>query len=124
MVIVLDTNFLIYAIKYRIADQLKELNERIVVPITVMKELQKPTLGVKERAFASAALELVKIWNIQVIDTKITDVDKSIVDVALKLKKHKNKVYVATLDKKLMDTLLSNKIMNIGIKRRKIISLN
>ena len=122
MIIVLDTNFLIYIVKQRIADQLKELRAELVVPNTVIKELQKPSLGIKERAFASAALELIKVWNVRVIDSDIRDVDKSIIDIASNLKAHDEKVYVASLDRKLAEALLTKKVGQVGIKRGKIIA--
>lgn len=122
MIIVLDTNFLIYMIKHRIADQIKEFRAKLVITSTVKKELQKPTLKVKEKAYAAAALELIDIWKVQVIESKIKDVDKSIIDTAKNLKEKDNNIYVATADKKLVDKLTLLRIKNIAIKRGSLIT--
>ncbi|MFC1686117.1 PIN domain-containing protein [Nanoarchaeota archaeon] len=123
MIIVLDTNFLIYMIKQRVADQLKDLGGKIIVPSTVKKELQKPSLGIKERAFASAALELLKVWDVEVMQTDVRDVDKSIIDVAERLKTREKAIYVATSDKKLVNKLSSLGIRNICLKGGKVVYL-
>jgi len=122
MIIVLDTNFLIYMIKHRIADQLKEFRAELVIPSTVKQELKKTTLGTKEKAFAGAALELIEIWRVKIIESKVKDVDQSIIEVAKILKKKKKDVYVATMDKALIDELLGYEIKNISVKRGKILS--
>lgn len=124
MIIVLDTNFLIYMIKHRIADQVKELGGKIVVPSSVVAELRKPTLGVKAKAFGAAALELIKVWNVKIIETDVWNVDKSVIEIAKKLKKGSNAVYVATADKKLIDELSKAGIKNISLKRGKIVALS
>ena len=124
MIIVLDTNFLIYMIKHRIADQVKDLGGKIVVPSSVVAELRKPTLNVKARAFGAAALELIKVWGVRVIETDVWNVDKSVIEVAKKLKKSDKVVYVATADKRLIDELSEAGIKNISLKRGKIVALS
>ncbi len=122
MIIVLDTNMLIYVIKHRIVDQLKEFRAELVVPSTVKKELQKFPLSVKEKAYAAAALELLKVWNVIVIDSDVKDVDKSVIGVAQKMKKKDKDTYVATSDKRLIKELFALGIKNIAVKRGKTLS--
>lgn len=124
MIIVLDTNFLIYMIKHRVADQIKDLGGKIVVPSSVVAELEKSTLSVKAKAFGAAALELIKVWGVKIIETNVVNVDKSVVEIAKNLKKSNKVVYVATADRRLIDELSGLGIKNIGLKRGKILALS
>lgn len=111
-------------IKHRVADQIKDLGGKIVVPSSVVAELEKSTLSVKAKAFGAAALELIKVWGVKIIETNVVNVDKSVVEIAKNLKKSNKVVYVATADRRLIDELSGLGIKNIGLKRGKILALS
>ena len=121
MVVILDTNFLIYLIKHRLADEARALG-RLVVPESVVKELKKPSLGGEASKHASAALELIGKWGLEVMAVDEKNVDDSIVGLAEKLKKTEKEVLVATSDEELASRLGAKGIKTIGIKRGKTIS--
>jgi rRNA-processing protein FCF1 len=122
MIIILDTNFLIYLIKHRLAEQFKEIGGEPVLLSSVEKELKKPTFGAKERAFGAAALELSKVWGIKALAAKLENVDDSIVEAAKELKRRGKDVQVATVDAGLIRRLKNEGISAIVIKRGKIVS--
>lgn len=121
MAIILDTNFVIYLIKHKIADQARELG-RLVLPSTVEEELKKPTLGSDERRYASAALELLDSWKVEKIPAEGRSVDDSVLNLAKGLKKEGKEILVATLDAGLARKLGKEGIRTVGIKRGKIVS--
>ena len=123
MIIVLDTNFLIYLVKHRIADKIKDFGAKLVVPETVEKELSKPSFGPEEKKFAAAALELIKIWKAIIMPAKLKNVDKSIIGVASELKELGEEVKVATMDEELRGKLRASGIGLITLKRGKILVL-
>jgi len=109
MIIILDTNFLLYAAKYKI-DVSQELyricdfNYKVIVPEQVSQELKmlaKNGKG-KEKQDALIALELAKEFKIQKINARNAD------DAILKLASHTSEasetgeVAIGSLDKALL----------------------
>jgi len=121
MAIIIDTNFVIYLIKHKIADQAREMG-RLVLPSTVEEELKKPTLGSDERRYASAALALLDSWKVEIVPAEGRSVDDSILNLAKSLKKEGKDVQVATLDEALISRLNKIGIRTVGIKRGKLVS--
>ncbi len=122
MIIILDTNFLIYLVKHRIADKLKDFGGSLVVPETVEKELEKPSFGPEDRAFASAALELLRKWKVSVVPTELKNTDKSLLELAKEFKEAGEEIYVATMDGELSFKLKRLGAGLIKVKRGKILS--
>lgn len=120
MKIILDTNFLIGMMKHKVADQLKELNGKLILPETVEKELSKSSLGGKEKELGAAALSLVEKWKISKTKSEkdMQNVDDSIVNLVKKYKSGDSagEVYVATLDKELASRVkeAGGKILSIS----------
>ena len=113
MIVVLDTNFLIYAAKYKI-DLIAELNRifpsnRLLVPTAVIHELEK--LKKKSASLALTASLALMILSRLIKEKKIKLVrsgkaaDEAIIDIV----KNKNVDAVATMDK-----LLAGKIKRLG----------
>ena len=121
MIILLDTNFLITAIKHKIADQIRGLGSRIAVPETVIRELNKTSLNVMAKKNAAAALILLEKWGTEILPTKIRNVDDSILAVAQEIKERGEEVYIATLDEELKGRIYKKGLKTIGIKREKIV---
>ncbi|MAH06926.1 hypothetical protein CMI38_01590 [Candidatus Pacearchaeota archaeon] len=126
MLIILDTNFLIYMAKEKIdyVDELSNLlNEdyQIVVPKQVINELTslkndklKKVSG-KDKLASDLALKILKSNKIQTIQTKKSkniSVDQSIINLANQDKKN----IVCTLDKEMRKTLGRVILLNKGNK--------
>ena len=110
--IILDTNFLIYAIKYKLAHGLEEYRQELAVPEQVVFELEmlsSKAKKIKDREDAKLGLLLVEKWNIKVLN-ETGNADEAIEKLALK-----NRAKVATMDK-----ILVNKLKKAGIKILKI----
>ena len=121
MIIILDTNFLVTAIRHRIADQIRGLGSRIAVPETVLKELGKPSLVLEAKKNAAAALILIEKWGVEILPTKIKNVDDSIIAVAEEMKRSGEEVYIATLYEELKARIREKGLKTVGIKRMKIV---
>ena len=118
---ILDTNFLIYITKQKIADQLKQLGGELFVLDSVEKELKNPKLGNKDKIYAAAALRLLEKWEVKKLKDGFNDVDISILDAARKMKEGEGEIYVATLDEALVEKLRKNGIKILSIKKSKFI---
>jgi rRNA-processing protein FCF1 len=105
---ILDTDFLINIIKYKINI------EEIKNPSIIDKTLDE--LGSKNTSNAKAAIKLTKLKKFKVIKTK----KDKIVD-ALILEEAKEGDLVATQDKKLKRQLKENNIKTITIRQKKYI---
>ena len=126
MLIILDTNFLIYMAKEKIdyVDELSTLlNEdyQIVVPKQVINELTslkndtKKKVSGKDKLASDLALKILKANKIKTIETKRSrniSVDQSIINLAKKDKKN----IVCTLDKEMRKTLGRVILLNKGNK--------
>ena len=113
--IILDTNFLIYALKYRIAQQLEEFKGELAVPAQVIEELEKLSMigKVADREAAKIALVFLEKWNVKVLDAG-GNADEAIESLAVE-----NKAKVATMDKLLAKRLKKSKIQILKIRQKK-----
>ena len=124
MILLADTNFLIYLSKYKIAHEVEKLNLKIIIPSQVVKELKKKsTEGKREdKEAAHLALILLKEWekrgHLSIKDTKAKSADDAILLLALE---NKGNCFVATHDKELMKKLKKAKIALIGVKQKKFL---
>ena len=124
MILIADTNFLIYLAKYKVAHELEDLNMKIVLPSQVVNELEKKSKEGKgeDKKAAHYALILVKEWgknnslDVQKIEAK--SADDAIISLALE---NKGNCFVATHDKELMKKLKKAKIAVIGVRQKKFL---
>ena len=106
--IILDTNFLIYMIKYKLAHQLEEHKQEFAVPEQVVYEIEmlsRDAEKIKDREYAKLALVLLERWKPQVLNES-GNADEAILSLAVK-----NKAKVATMDK-----ILSKKLEKAGVR--------
>lgn len=122
MEVLLDTNFLIYIARYKIASELDKLFPRkLLLPKQVLKEIEGIVAKGKgaDKEAAALALTLIDKWKsskkLFVIQTRAKSADKALLDLATG---KKNRV-VATLDKKLIKRLKKAKVGIIGIRQKK-----
>jgi len=124
MILIADTNFLIYLAKYKVAHELEDLNMKIVLPSQVVNELEKKSKEGKgeDKKAAHYALILVKEWgknnslDVQKIEAK--SADDAIISLALD---NMGNCFVATHDKELMKKLKKAKIAVIGVRQKKFL---
>ena len=122
MEIILDTNFIVTALREKIPflDDLRDMMPyaEIVVPEQVIVELEKAgdssKLKIKDREAAVLGLQLVK--DIRKISLEKRYVDKGILEYA----KNNPEVYVATLDRELKEQL--DRVITIRGNKKIIIS--
>lgn len=112
MMLILDTNFLIYLVKYKIVDEVKKMGMTLILPDAVEKELMKLAEKGKNKdaALALLALQVIDTYKAEKKKTKVKNVDKAIVLLALEFKEKGEKVFVGTLDRE-----LSRKLKKLGI---------
>jgi len=110
--LILDTNFLIYLVKYKIVDEVKKMGMTLILPDAVEKELMKLAEKGKNKdaALALLALQVIDTYKAEKKKTKVKNVDKAIVLLALEFKEKGEKVFVGTLDRE-----LSRKLKKLGI---------
>lgn len=123
MRIVLDTNFLIYSVKYRLMDDLEKEGFELVLLESVENELKKLSKSGKERENAKIALELLKRMRISKEKTEISNVDRSIADFARRELEKGREIAVGTMDKGLEKRLKSHGIKTLKIRRKKTLIL-
>ena len=112
MLIIPDTNFLIYISKYKLWHELEKnygKYELIILP-EVAYELIKLSKKGKNKIHSIVAIEFTKIKK---IESKKGYADNAIVKKAKLLKKSKKRFIIATMDKNLMKKL---KKQNLNIK--------
>ena len=129
MEIIIDTNFLITAIKQgiKLFDYFKEEHpeKRIIVPIEVIKELEviseDPKYTTKEREAADLAIFMVKKKNIDLVPLATKDVDAGILRYAIQ----NEDTFVATLDKELKERIKNknSKVKFLTIRSKNKIEL-
>ena len=110
--VIIDTNFILSCIRNRIDffEELKFMGFLIIVPVQVVKELEKLSYKLNE---AKVALKLLKEYKPEEIDLKVSYVDEGILRLC-----HRNKEFiVATLDNALLDRIVKNP--RIIIRNRK-----
>ena len=110
--IILDTNFLIYLMKYRIADALEGKKNELAVPSPVINELKglaKSAEKGKDKEAAKMALVLLEKWKVRILESG-KNADAAIEELAAE---HKAKVGT-------VDRLLAKKLESLGIKLIKV----
>jgi len=108
MKIVIDTNFFIYSIEYKIFQQLEKPGIEIILPQQVKWELEKLSNKgkMKDRDAAKLALHLINKLNIKILKINARSADEAVLKTALQ-----ENACLATLDK-----ILSKKAQNRGVK--------
>jgi len=120
MRIVLDTNFLIYSVKYNIFQQLEEPGMKILLPFQALKEIEmlsKTARKGKDREAAKMALQLTKKF-IKVEKISARNADDAALNLAIQ-----EKASLATLDKGLMKKAGENGVKTVGIRQKSYIDL-
>lgn len=123
MLVILDTNFLIYCAKEKLdyAEEIaKIVNEgyELVVPKQVINELNKlkndnyKRLSGKDKLACDLALQILNVNCIKIVETKGKSVDDAIVNLSLENKKN----IVCTLDREMRHTLGRVILVNKGKK--------
>lgn len=127
MLLITDTNFLVYCAKYRILYKIEELNAKLLLPRQVLLELEllsKKARKSSDRNAASLALEFIsglrKEGKIIIKNMPEHDADDAVLNLALENKN--NEVLVATHDRELMKRLKKAKINLIGVRQNKYLS--
>jgi rRNA-processing protein FCF1 len=126
MKVLLDTNFLIYASKYKIAHGLEQ---PLFVPQEVMEELENIAKGkikksVADKAAAELALALIKKWQeekkLEILKkTAEKNTDEAIITIV-----KKQKFIVGTLDRELEKKLKKEGIKVLKIRQKKYFILD
>jgi len=122
MKVVIDTNFAIYLVKFRLMDELRTGGAEIILLDSVEKELEKISQRkgkIEDRESASLALELLKRTKVVREKASAANVDRSIVQFAKKEKELRNQVIVGTMDKALSERLKKEGIKSVIIRREK-----
>jgi len=118
--VLLDTSFIISAVRNKI-DIFEELKEyQILIPEQVIDEIKniiKSKKKLKFRSQANIALKILKKSKFKKIDLGKGHVDKLI----LRFSKEKPKVIIATLDRELQKKLQNPKLIIRGKKKLEII---
>lgn len=127
MLLIPDTNFLVYCAKYGIFDEIEKFNAKMFLPEQVVSELKmlsKSTGKGKDKGAAALALSFVnKLQSegkIIVEKTEKKAADDAIVEMALE--KKEKEIAVATHDRELMKRLKKAKISIIGIRQKKYLA--
>lgn len=118
--IILDTNFLVYVMKYKIAHILEGHKSALAVPKPVMIELEELSNSAekpKDREAAKLALLILDSWSVGVLEAE-GNADNTILDLAVK---HKAKV--ATMDKILTRRLEEAGIIVVKLMQKKKLSI-
>ena len=120
--VILDTNFILTAIKYKIdfLDGIKFLGLTPIIPIQVINELKKIIKSKKKGKFkehAELALKILQKKKIKKIDIKHDYVDKGILNYA----KENKGIIIATMDRELKDKLPNRKLIIRAMKRLELV---
>ena len=118
----LDTNFILSAIKYKIdfIEGIQFLGLTPIVPIQVLGELKKIIESKKKSQFkenAELALKIIKKNKLEEVDIKYNYVDKGII----RYSRLHPEVVVATMDKELKNKLKSRKLIIRAMKRLELL---
>jgi len=124
MIVLTDTNFLIYCAKYGIFHEFDRIHAELILPEQVMSELQMLKISAKkgsDKEAAELAMKFLKNFEekgklkIEKIEGK--NADNAVLELAIS---NKNKgISVATHDKALMKNLKKAKISIISIRQKK-----
>lgn len=117
--ILIDTNFIVYAVKYKIAHLLEANKSELAVPAQVVKELEMLSKTAKDRndrASAGLAIELIRKWKVPEVEED-GNADEAVLKIAVK-----NKAKAATMDKALSKKLKERGITVLKIRQKKYIT--
>ena len=120
MKIVLDTNFVIYAVHYNIFHQLEKPGVTVIVPSVVVDELEKLSekeKKAKDREAAKLALHIIYQTNIKIVKT-LKKGDDAVLEAA-----EKENASIATLDEGLVRRAGARRIKTVGIRQKRYVSL-
>jgi rRNA-processing protein FCF1 len=120
--VVLDTSFILSAIKYKIdfLDDIKFLGLTPLIPKQVLNELKNIIDSKKKLRFkdnAKLALKILNKKSLKKIDIKYKNVDNGIINYA---KKNKTAI-IATMDKELKSKVPNQKLVIRAMKRLEIV---
>ncbi len=120
--VILDTNFILTAIKYKIdfLDGIKFLGLTPVIPIQVIDELKKIINSKKKLKFkdhAELALKILQKKKLKKIDLKQDYVDEGLIRYA----KQNKGVIIATMDKDLKSRTPNRKLIIRAMKRLELV---
>jgi rRNA-processing protein FCF1 len=121
MRIVLDTNFLIYAVTYGLLQQIERPDITLIVPSAVLDELEKLSekeKKAKDRDAAKFAMYYVYKTGIKIVKADARKADDAVMEIA-----KKENAALATLDEDLAKTAKARRIKIIEIKQKKYIPL-
>ena len=123
MKILLDTNFLLTIVRFRI--DLNEISNLLIEPYQlvtlnlVLNELKEISHSKSAASLhAKIALELIKTKNIEILKSKEENTDNAILEFASK------DFIVATNDSKLRKELKKNRIKTIYLRARKYLAID
>lgn len=127
MEVLIDTNFLVYIAKYKIASELEKLfPKKLLLPKQVLEEIRGIAVKGKgaDKEAATLALTLIDKWEsskkLFVVQPRAKSADKALLDLAA----GKTDVFVATLDKKLIKRLKKAKVGVIRIRQKKYLTFD
>ena len=117
--IVLDTNFLLYCVKYRIIDRILDVGDKIIIPEPVFNEIRKIA---RERGirgeYAGTALQIIlkfkREGKVFLRKTEAKFADDSVLELA-----KKTKSIAGTLDAGLIKRLKKERLKVIKIRNKK-----
>ena len=119
MKVVMDTNFLVYLVKYNIFQQMEQPGIELIVPSAVIKELERLSEREKkasDRDAAKFALFIIYKTNIRIVKTEKSG-DEAVLDVAIK-----ENAELATLDYELARKASARRIKVIELRQKKYVS--
>jgi rRNA-processing protein FCF1 len=118
MKVVMDTNFLVYLVKYNIFQQMEQPEFELIVPSSIIKELERLSEKEKkasDRNAAKLALYIIYKTNIKIVKTGKMG-DESVMDVA-----QKENAAIATLDYGLAKNAKARRIKILEIRQKKFV---
>ena len=120
--VILDTNFILTAIKYKIdfLDGIKFLGLTPIIPIQVIDELKKIIKSKKKAKFkdhADLALKILQKKKLKKIDLKNDYVDEGLI----RYTKQNKGVILATMDKNLKSRTSNRKLIIRAMKRLELV---
>jgi rRNA-processing protein FCF1 len=121
MRIVIDTNFLIYAVSFGLLQQIEKPEITLIVPSIVLGELERLSEKEKkarDRDAAKFALYYVYKTNIKIVKTESRNADEAVMEVA-----KKENACLATMDEMLARNAKARGIKIVGIRQKKYIVL-
>lgn len=120
MRIVIDTNFIVYSIRYGLFQQMEQPGLRLIIPFQVINELKMLSERAKkyrDREAAKIALQLVKKADIKTAKSEFIRADDAVLDIAAK-----EKAVIATMDRHLMSRAKKKGLGTITIRDEAYIS--